>query len=603
MYAKFAEAAPVGICSLDDAHNVNWANKAFMEVMGHADLMKSFFSTIHPDDAAAVQDRLKIGVHEDDRPVTFECRLTRPASRAAVTPSEPYPENYPAWILMSIHAQDDGEIACWVIDITSHRIAEEFLRRRMDEALEMKQQKERFIDMISHEVRNPLSAMMHCTDEILDDVRERADDQSVSISQSAATISYCAQHIRNIVDDVLTLSKLDSRLVDVNPVPAKPQEVVSRALKIFESELRASDIEIAQQIHSSIETLEIDWMLIDISRMLQVLINLMTNAIKVLKGRPTRKIVVKLSASKKLPAQALENVRFVPSRLSQITPSLGDETIYLSTSVEDTGPGLSDSELASLFERFAQVNPKTQSKYGGVGLGLFISRDLTELQGGQLGIATEQGTGSTFVFSIASKRVEPPKSLSRVSSSIDFGARLSRASSLDFPIRQDTPVSPAFPTGALSPLRGQGITRSSPPERPPRSTRKILIVEDNIVNQKVLANQLSKRGYDVSVALHGGEALEKLQMISEFVSPTVSFDVVLMDLEMPVMDGLTCIKAIRTFEAEHDIKRTPVIAVTANARSEHGEAALKAGMDGITTKPYRIQDLLQQIEQAVKQEA
>lgn len=132
------------------------------------------------------------------------------------------------------------------------------------------------------------------------------------------------------------------------------------------------------------------------------------------------------------------------------------------------------------------------------------------------------------------------------------------------------------------------------------------VVEDNLINQKVLANQLRKRGYEVSTALNGEEALKQLRISLDKPDPfsiprkaVAAFDVVLLDIEMPVMDGISCIQQIRAFEKARKCRpRLPVIAVTANARSEHGSAALDAGMDAITTKPYKIEDLVLQIEKA-----
>lgn len=126
------------------------------------------------------------------------------------------------------------------------------------------------------------------------------------------------------------------------------------------------------------------------------------------------------------------------------------------------------------------------------------------------------------------------------------------------------------------------------------------MVEDNLINQKVLANQLRKRGYDVDVALHGGEALDRLNMTpttpDDNPMEQAAFDCVLMDIEMPVMDGIACVKKIREFELKSSMRALPVIAVTANARDEYGVAAIAAGMQAITTKPYKIDDLVAQMD-------
>ncbi|EME87990.1 histidine kinase [Pseudocercospora fijiensis CIRAD86] len=523
------------------------------------------------------------GAFRDDS-FTFECRLKKwPAKKASSPLESPRPlEPSPSWVLVSAYRESDHEqhTMCWLIDITAHKNAEEFLRKRMYEAVEMRQQKERFIDLISHEIRNPLSAMTHCIDDIIETAKQEAIGPTDDVLEAAQTISYCTQHIKNIVGDVLTLSKLDSRLVDICPQPTQPKLLVQEALRMFTRELRASAIDLELDIDPSLAELEVDWLMMDPGRFLQVLINLTTNAIKVVKDRSKRLITVKMSATHGPACKASDEVQCVLPRQARKPVDFPEpydlaKSLYLVCSVEDTGPGLEKHELASLFERFAQENPKTESRYGGSGLGLFISRDLTELQGGRIGVASQPGVGSKFVFSIEVKRAtEPPAAV--------------------LPVQE--------------PLRGQGIIRKdSLKNKDKAAPRKLLIVEDNSINAKVLSNQLRKRGYDVSVAINGEEALEKLKMTTppSRPSPTISpaqsdFDVVLMDIEMPVMDGITCTQQIRAFEANQGAHhRLPIIAVTANVRSEHGSAALEAGMDAITTKPYKIEDLVKQVEQFV----
>lgn len=271
-YEKFADQAPVGIVALDKSYEVEWANKSFYDITGLPPESKSLLAYVHPDDVADVRGYFDSGYSET--PFTFECRLKKWALARSPSASESPPDLSPSWVLVSGYREDDYEqnTMAWIIDITSHKHAEEVLRKRMDEAIEEKQQKERFIDMTSHEVRNPLSAIVHCTDDIINDARNGAS--SSNILEAAETIAYCTQHIRNIVGDVLTLSKLDSRLVDICPTPSKPVEVVQEALKIFQGELRAGEIELEFRQDQFLRELDIEWLLFDPNRMLQVLINL-----------------------------------------------------------------------------------------------------------------------------------------------------------------------------------------------------------------------------------------------------------------------------------------------------------------------------------------
>lgn len=438
--------------------------------------------------------------------------------------------------------------------------------------------------------------MMHCTDDIIENAQQKTTDLTPTILEAAETISYCTQHIRNIVGDVLILSKLDSRLVEISPEPCNPREVIQNALKIFNAEVRASGVTMVFQEDPSFEELHVEWLLLDSHRMLQVLINLVTNAIKAVKDRPEPKVTVKLSATTKAPCEDTDLIQCVKPRQHPRAVEFGEHhnsepSLYLAITVEDTGLGLTNAEMTSLFERFAQANPKTESKYSS-GLGLFISRDLTELQGGRIGVSSQPGVGSKFVFTVETKRVHAPKVLPK----LPF---------LEIPVDlRGSTGSPVHTVPKMIPRKP--VVQRAQQDRP--KAKRVLIVEDNLINQKVLANQLRKRGYEVNVAIHGEEALKALNMIDSASSPNngtpvevVAFDVILMDIEMPIMDGVTCTKRIRAFE-EGCNSATPlkIIAVTANARSEHGTAALEAGMNAITTKPYKIADLVQQIEEVCK---
>lgn len=206
--------------------------------------------------------------------------------------------------------------------------------------------------------------------------------------------------------------------------------------------------------------------------------------------------------------------------------------------MSDTGTGMTLDEQKSLFIRFSQGSARTYTQYGGSGLGLYICRALVELHGGQIGFSSMAGVGSTFGFFIRTRRLSPanvPKNLS---------------------------------TNALS---SGAVSIESPLD--------IMLVEDNLVNQKVLCRQLSRLGHSVTVANHGQECLEFLQR-SHFCQESGSnLSIILMDIEMPVMDGITCATEIRAMEAGGLIhSHVPIIAITGNARDEKVQEALDAGM-------------------------
>jgi len=368
--------------------------------------------------------------------------------------------------------------------------------------------------------------------------------------------------------------------------------VVQRALKMFEGELDSSDIAMKFQMEKSYLDMHVDWVKLDPSRLLQVLINLTTNAIKFTNGQEKRTIVVSIGSSHERPSGTDSDVSYFPSRskrsdLTTDDPDWGDgENIFLKFAVQDTGRGLDESELTLLFQRFRQASPRTHVQYGGSGLGLFISRELTELQGGEIGVSSERGVGSTFA---KARRVDDMPSDTPVASSLNTLRRTSSSSNTAVTIesRRNSSGKAIYRSNTTGKRRPSANTHTVPPPVPSTATldyskMKVLIVEDNLVNQRVLQKQLKNIGFITEVANHGGEALEVLKTSRFWAGQEkigVELAIILMDLEMPVMDGLTCARTIRDLEVEGTIvKHVPIIAVTANARLEQIESAISAGM-------------------------
>lgn len=286
------------------------------------------------------------------------------------------------------------------------------------------------------------------------------------------------------------------------------------------------------------------------------------------------------------------------------------EEIYLEFAVRDTGRGLSREELKVLFQRFQQASPRTHVQYGGSGLGLFISRELTELQGGEIGVSSESGKGSTFAFYVKCRRSSEPKEPVEGATGISLARKLSNSKEKTRPI--EPPKVKDFATVHDKPAAAAVQPTAKKPDL------RVLIVEDNLgmftidiqikvptlinsVNQKVLQRQLHNQGIQTRVANHGGEALEILRTSTYWKDASedaVDLGVVLMDKEMPVMDGLQCTSAIRALEKAGDLRcHVPIIAVTANARSEQIATLLAAGMDDVVSKPFRIAELIPKIEE------
>jgi len=599
-FTRMAEFAPVGMFIANAEGKITFCNDAWFEVSGIPkqgldDMANKWMHAIKDEDRQVVED-IWHSLVTNKKPMTTTFRFQ-------ATWKDPDGTEGERWVLFSTYPEkyENGNIKSIFgsfTDISKQKWAEGFQKRKMEEAVELKRQQENFIDMTSHEMRNPLSAILQCADEVattMTKLKEQLgikndattspkpskspakDDLQETIAgtlEAAQTISLCAHHQKRIVDDILTLSKLDSQLLLVTPVDAQPLTVVQRALKMHEGELQTNDIQLKFVVDESYRKVGIDWVRFDPSRVLQVLINLTTNAIKFTTTEKKRTITVSIGASIQRPSNMRnENglVEYFETRQADRADKFQDqdwgdgEEVYIQFAVSDTGRGLSPEEKKMLFLRFSQASPRTHVQYGGSGLGLFISRQLTELQGGEIGVASEAGKGSTFAFYVKGKRSNGPDNADNASSA---AAKIS--ASID---GQSTAA--AGESGKEGGKRGASADKQ----------KHILLVEDNLVNQRVLQRQLKNLGCIVHVANHGGEALDRLKQSTWWDKPItdgskpLELSVVLMDQEMPVMDGLTATKRIREMEKDGKfIRHVPVIAVTANARSEQIQTAIEAGM-------------------------
>lgn len=532
-------------------------------------------------------------------------------------------------------------------DISRIKWAEDLQNRRLKDYEETRRQQNSFIDITSHEMRNPLSAIVQCADGISSSLKQyKTSKETLGTELSAIikdgidaaeTIQLCAQHQKSIVDDILTISKLDSKLLLITPVSTNPIEVVKLGLKMFKGECQMNSISLNLNIHKSFQELKVDSVMLDSSRLTQTLINLVTNAIKFTKNEKTRDIHVSIGASLEPPSLlgGLENFEYFPSPTkhakADITSSEewgNGEIVYLIFEVKDTGCGLTPAEKKNLFTRFSQASPRTHIHYGGSGLGLFISRQLTELQGGEIGVASKFRVGSTFAFYIKGRRAMTRASTidiqSQANSDLEANGRL--ATNVPQSIRDheenmltrllDLHEKGELPTNRPSSFTFEEeqsqqlneIARDSPkpiPEFSTPSTWTVLIVEDNLVNQNVLAAQMKKLGCAVHVANHGAEGIDFVKRThfwagSQSHQP-LPLTFILLDIEMPIMDGLTCARELRRMEKGGELKgHVPVIAVTANVRAEQISLALEAGMDEVMTKPFRITRLVPVIEGVLK---
>ncbi|KAK3330520.1 putative histidine kinase group protein [Apodospora peruviana] len=687
---RMAEFATVGMYDMDLEGRLLGANNVFFEMCGlekvdPTDVVtKPWETCVYPEDYTIIQQKLQKMVLED-KVQNVEIRLKTTWTAEDGAGHKVAAARWVQATLMPVRTTE-GVIQSFtgcLSDVSLQKWQLEREKLRKEEAIESKRQQENFIDMTSHEMRNPLSAIVHCADaitatltrvqELVDDVealraneaqKNAGAESAVAVNgkhadlpvdevrsllessiDSAETIVGCAQHQKRIVDDILTMSKLDSKLLAITPITVNPVHMVKEALKMFEVEARRVDINLSMIVDSSYRDLGITYLDFDPSRLKQVLINLLTNALKFTKTGPTRNVSVAIRASLAPPTEATSSVQFIPRSQESYDedydqPALrgrGDP-VFLMFEVKDTGQGLSEEEKKSLFQRFVQASSRTHVKYGGSGLGLFISRRLTELQNGAIGVASQPGVGSTFAFYIeayvpsaaaireAEANAESMKTsapgLAKLAGTAERDAGAGGAVQLAN-IKSGSTSSSRPSPAAVSPISDSSSSFSSAPQP---QISGIMVVEDNLINQQITRRGLVNMGFTVDVANHGIECLDKLRRTDRFVEPSGAaaaeaatdcngnsnstststgtnqqtkfpLSVILMDIEMPIQDGLTCTRNIRELERKGYITggRLPIIAVSANARLEQIMEAKEAGCDDVLVKPYRMPELLEKM--------
>ncbi len=380
-------------------------------------------------------------------------------------------------------------------EIDERRRIEDDLRAAKDKAEEAANAKSRFLAMMSHEVRTPMNGILGMAGLLLESRLEaEAREQAEAIRRSG-------EALLAVLDDILDFSKLEAGRLDIRPEPVDLRRLIDDVGALMACRAEEKGLTLAVEVGAEVPR----WVETDPARLRQVLLNLVSNAVKFThKG----------------------GVRVTVARAGGGRPNL-------IVTVTDTGIGISEAARGQLFTEFGQADASIARRYGGTGLGLAISKRLVELMHGRIGVESREGVGSRFWFALPVVELPGPP-----------------------------PADPQAQPMELRPLR-------------------VLLAEDNLINQRVAVALLERRGHAVDIVGDGAQAVAAVA--------DGDYDVVLMDVQMPGMDGLDATRRIRALPAPRGL--VPIVAMTANALRGDEERCLAAGMDAYVPKPLDVERL------------
>ena len=664
-YRTIIEQVSDAILVLQDGKTV-YRNPAMVKLFGHTpeesavSAGKSFLDFVAPEDRERVKTYYQQRLRGDPAPDQYELTIVSLSGKRSIVEINPCVIEYegrPATLVVQRDITDRKEAEAHLAqtnkelqgEIAERLKTEQALRQAKEEAEIAAQAKSTFLATMSHEIRTPMNGVIGMADLLL--------DTSLNVEQrdSVEAIRRCGDVLLTVINDILDYSKIEAGKLELETIGFDLRDLVEDVLELLAEAADAKDIGLAALVDAGVPIHVIG----DPARLRQILLNLISNAVKFTE---VGEVAVRVHAVESTDAAA--RIRF---------------------EVQDTGLGIPLDVQPRLFQSFTQADSSTTRKHGGTGLGLAICKQLAALMGGDIGVRSATGQGSTFWFTVrlgrgeastaprmtlpaaleglrvlcvdrhatsraalaahlqawgihvvavetsaqalddlrsASGRGEPydlafidsrmpniaGQPLVRVikADSALAATRLTQLTLFSQRSHGKADLQGGFAGHVVKPVRRSQlydclvavmdasrvalpittvIPRQMAPKRTPIRIR-VLLAEDNLVNQKVASRMLQKLGCEVDLAANGHEAVEALAQ-----NP---YDLVLMDCQMPEMDGFAATAAIRQREGLQE-RRVPIIAMTANAMEGDLECCLAAGMDDYLSKPTQFERLANMI--------
>ncbi|GMF16008.1 unnamed protein product [Phytophthora lilii] len=396
----------------------------------------------------------------------------------------------------------------------------------------MEAAKVNFLASFSHELRTPLNGVLGMLELLRDQKLEKTPERYVHIAYISGSL------LLNLINDILDLSKIEAGHMEISADPFQMQDLLEYSVEIFKFKAREKHIKLTLECSPKVPKRVIG----DVSRLRQVLLNLLSNAIK------------------------FTNEGSITVRCNMVpSPDLPKHCVKLLFQVIDTGVGMDDEEKSRLFSLFTKLERTRKNNPTGSGLGLAICKQLVELMDGDIDVDSELGEGSEFFFTVVVRRLD------------DEEDELLQAQKFPQILAADANVVPSL-------ANSNARHNASMSELVPKHAR-ILVVEDNEFNWEVVKSFFMEDNHLLQWETNGQDAYHM------YMEHHDSYDIVLMDCEMPIMNGYDSTRNIRIFEKQHKLPRIPIIGVTAYAMSGDRKKCLDAGMDEFIVKPISKTEL------------